>query len=441
MRISIIIRFVCFIAVMCLMVTTGTSAQQLYPMGGPGQKIGFHVDYSWFDSNQEGKVLLEVYYKVFNKYLTFVRESGDYQATYEVTIALYSGRDEQIDGHVKQRSFTVPSYSKTLSDVDFRVSQVNFLVPPGKYKIKSTLTDKNAGTSVEREMKVELDDFDSRHAELSGVEFVYVVDSARDNSPFNKDKWSIIPSVIRSYGGDSVVPLLYYHEIYQGQDGREEVFIDTRVLNHKYDAVYYDTLTSIFYDNIIRQIRHVTLSGIPSGDYYLDITLRGRRNKSLDNIRTPFRISWSPEALFRNDFKTALKQIEYIGKSDEIKELKEATTSEARMSAWNNFWFRRDPTPNTVRNEAKEDYYRRIEYTNRYFSLLGKEGWRTDRGRIYIQYGEPDQIEDFPFEAINEFAYQVWYYYQIGIRRKFTFEDRWGDGDYRLRYPYDGIIR
>ncbi|MBN2226632.1 MAG: GWxTD domain-containing protein [candidate division Zixibacteria bacterium] len=234
---------------------------------------------------------------------------------------------------------------------------------------------------------------------------------------------------------------MYYFEIYQGRDGRENVFIDTRILDHKYDPVYYDTLTSVFSDRTIRQIRHVTLSGIPSGDYYLDIILRGRRNKDVDHVRTPFRISWSPEALYRNDFKTALRQLEYIAESDELDKLKAAATPEERMNAWNNFWLRRDPTPNTARNEAKEDYYRRIEYTNRYFSLLGKEGWRTDRGRIYIQYGEPDQIEDFPFEAASQFAYQVWYYYQIGIQRKFTFVDRWDDGDYRLQYPYDGIIR
>ena len=56
---------------------------------------------------------------------------------------------------------------------------------------------------------------------------------------------------------------------------------------------------------------------------------------------------------------------------------------------------------------------------------------------IYIQYGKPDQIEDYPFELSSK-AYQIWYYYSIGERRRFIFVDEWSDGDFKLQYPYDG---
>ncbi|UCD16761.1 MAG: GWxTD domain-containing protein [Candidatus Zixiibacteriota bacterium] len=415
-------------------------AQNLYPLGGAGQKISFHTDYAYFKSGQGNKLLLEVYYKVFSKYLTFIKEAGQYHAKFEVTVSVNDNKGKQVDGFSRERSFSVPSYSKTQSDDDFRTSQVDFLLDPGKYKIDCQLYDRNAGTSVSKTMKVELDRFDSRHAQLSGVEFCYAVDSVIEGSPFNKGNWSVIPSVIRSYGGDSVVTLLYYHEIYQGTNKRKQVLIQTRILNRKHDPVYSDTMTALFTDGMARQIRQVSLSGIPSGEYYLDVTLLGRRKRKVDNVRIPFQISWSPEALFKNDFETALKQLEYIASGEEIDNFKKAQTPEERLEAWNNFWVARDPTPNTKRNEAKEDYYRRIELSNRYFGIMNKEGWRSDRGRIFIQYGEPDQIEDYPFETSND-AYQIWYYYHLGVRRKFIFIDKWGDGDYRLQYPYDGIIR
>ena len=55
-----------------------------------------------------------------------------------------------------------------------------------------------------------------------------------------------------------------------------------------------------------------------------------------------------------------------------------------------------DPTPGTFENEAKNEFYRRVAVANHNFSFLFGNGWRTDRGRIYIMYGQPDQIDDFP---------------------------------------------
>jgi len=59
------------------------------------------------------------------------------------------------------------------------------------------------------------------------------------------------------------------------------------------------------------------------------------------------------------------------------------------------FWLRRDPTPDTVENEYKEEHYRRIAYTNEHYAS-GIPGWKTDRGRIYITFGPPDEIDAHP---------------------------------------------
>jgi len=59
------------------------------------------------------------------------------------------------------------------------------------------------------------------------------------------------------------------------------------------------------------------------------------------------------------------------------------------------FWLRRDPTPDTPENEYKEEHYRRIAYSNEHFPA-GKPGWMTDRGRIYIVFGPPDEIDSHP---------------------------------------------
>ncbi|MGA3016385.1 MAG: GWxTD domain-containing protein [Bryobacteraceae bacterium] len=68
-------------------------------------------------------------------------------------------------------------------------------------------------------------------------------------------------------------------------------------------------------------------------------------------------------------------------------------TDEEREHFIEQFWLRRDPTPGTPENEFREEHYRRIAYANQHFASR-IPGWKTDRGRIYITYGPPDEIED-----------------------------------------------
>lgn len=99
------------------------------------------------------------------------------------------------------------------------------------------------------------------------------------------------------------------------------------------------------------------------------------------------------------------------------------------------FWLRRDPTPGTPRNEAKEEHYRRIAYANKRFPTPARLGWQTDRGHMYIVYGPPDELESHPKGGAIAFPYEMWKYRHlqgIGDNLFFTFIDRSGSGDYRL---------
>ncbi|HEY9141049.1 MAG TPA: GWxTD domain-containing protein [Bryobacteraceae bacterium] len=87
------------------------------------------------------------------------------------------------------------------------------------------------------------------------------------------------------------------------------------------------------------------------------------------------------------------EDVAYIITDEERAAFKRLQTDEEREQFIENFWLRRDPTPDTVENEFKEEHYRRIAYANEHFAS-GIPGWKTDRGRIYIVYGPPDEIED-----------------------------------------------
>ena len=85
----------------------------------------------------------------------------------------------------------------------------------------------------------------------------------------------------------------------------------------------------------------------------------------------------------------------YIITPEEKSAFKQLSNDEERDQFIEQFWLRRDPTPDTPENEYKEEHYRRIAYANEHFAA-GKPGWKTDRGRIYIMWGPPDQIDTHP---------------------------------------------
>ena len=133
--------------------------------------------------------------------------------------------------------------------------------------------------------------------------------------------------------------------------------------------------------------------------------------------------------------KWVTEDVAYIIRDDERDAFKRLQSDAEREHFIEQFWLRRDPTPDTPENEFKEEHYRRIAYANENFAS-SVPGWKTDRGRIYITYGSPDakksQAAAFgPHSSASE----LWlYYYLDGVRKNvwIDFVDSDGTGEYRM---------
>ena len=100
------------------------------------------------------------------------------------------------------------------------------------------------------------------------------------------------------------------------------------------------------------------------------------------------------------------KDVAYIITDEERKAFKKLETDDERERFIEEFWRRRDPDPDTDENEYREEYYERIAYANEHYAS-GIPGWKTDRGRIYIMYGKPDETETHPSGgAYNRESYE-----------------------------------
>jgi len=107
-------------------------------------------------------------------------------------------------------------------------------------------------------------------------------------------------------------------------------------------------------------------------------------------------------------------------------------TDSERVHFIQQFWERRNPTPGALQNAFKIEHYRRIAFANKHFGWREMPGWKTDRGRIYIVYGPPDEIESHP---TGPPPFDQWRYNTIkGVGTNVTVEfvDKDRTGDYRM---------
>ena len=138
--------------------------------------------------------------------------------------------------------------------------------------------------------------------------------------------------------------------------------------------------------------------------------------------------------------------VAYIITDDERSAFKKLATDEEREQFIEIFWRKRDPDPDTDENEYKETYYERIAYANEHYAS-GIPGWKTDRGRIYIMYGKPDEVESHPAGgqydrpvyqgggSTTTYPFEIWFYRYlegVGSGIEIEFVDPTGSGEYRI---------
>jgi len=158
-----------------------------------------------------------------------------------------------------------------------------------------------------------------------------------------------------------------------------------------------------------------------------------KAKQTLKELDTPYR-KWLDE------------EVVYIIQPEERTAFLQLSTNEEREQFIEQFWQRRNPNPDLAENSFKEEHYRRIAYTNERFAS-GIPGWKTDRGRIYIMWGKPDEVESHPAGGAYErpmeegggetstYPFEKWRYrYLEGIGNDVNLEfvDPSGSGEYHL---------
>jgi len=410
----------CRIVTTVALVLAASLAARGVPMdAGTPASIGgirFAADVSVAPSaNGEGTVRIS--YAVMYDALHFMRHGDGYRARYEITAILYDRKGRQVTGDSWFETVTVATYDETNERHTSRADELLFVVPPGRYSLKLELTslDTRAVGTIEREVSVPR----MVPGELSLSTVVFETDAVVEGEGGVKS----VRNPTRTYGEDNPdararIP------IYGTPDSRYALRITVRDERGLLKKTHEDTLVQK--DFLREYVYEFTVLDLEVGAHVLEVGVTPLPDGKEVSARSRFRIVTSPLS-WGEDEEKMLAQISYVATRDEM-DLLAGVPPEERGSAWDEFWAGRDDDPATADNEFKTEFLRRLGYANAQFRSV-IDGWQTDMGRIYIQHGEPDDIDSqYVGQMLN--AWEIWYYYSE--HKKYVFIDREGFSEFVL---------
>ncbi len=371
---------------------------------------------------------VRVDYRIGRTELLFQRGPAGYGASYEVRVILYRAKGgKQVAGDSFTRQVRAATYAETRLRGEDLVDQASFQVPAGRYRIRIYLTDLVAEKTSSTELEFDVPE--------SSDSPVWLSDLTLGLMPEGKSGGAPAPNPARQYGENILSFVAYGEVVDQHPGGTDSTFsVSYRVLDDTDQSVVKgDTLLARTGPRTPFRLRP-DLSRLTAGDYRFVVTLKlppdpraGKKRPGTLEQSKPFeveqsRLSVGPEA------RGSLEVLRYIADDAEQQEMSRLTNEEERKAFWDAFWKKRDPTPDTPRNEAMEEFYKRVQYANQHFGT-GGPGWKSDMGRVYIKYGPPDEVERHPFN-FDRPPEEIWYYYRD--RWTFVFVDRDGFGRYEL---------
>jgi GWxTD domain-containing protein len=415
----------------------------------PGSGMEFYLDYARFEAAQ-GQGFLELYMAVPRTSLTYIPDGRILRTRLGMNVRIMLG-DSTVSDQSWERADTADSIQAAMPGQVLNEVYSVFL-KPGVYTVQVRIKDQ-AGSG-EREKRAEIRIPPPAQAlSLSDIQLASSISRGQVSDRFVKNGFRILPMPGAVYG--STLPVLfYYSEIYglsplsHGTDSTYSVavqFLDDRgncvhVLpgrkKHRMAASVVET-------------GNARVGSFETGVYRMRISVRDNATRDSLSTEKPFYVfrpqdavksrqdPGTPGTVYREflgmDEPELDLHFEYartIASSDELKVFKKLDETGKRKFL-EEFWKKRDPDIQTPGNERKEEYYARIRMAENRYSAMGRPGWKTDRGRVLLLYGEPDEIRRNPVGTWGK-PYEIWRFNRIEAGALFVFADETGSGDYRL---------
>jgi GWxTD domain-containing protein len=383
------------------------------PMLRSEQAPFFSTDLS-VSRDGEGRPALVVTITIPYSELQWVRAPHGYGATVELTVALDPAKHGRTYGGTWKREIVVPSYTASRSPTANLVERDTLDVPPGRYQMRVAVQDLQSESKSSASDKVEIEDWSRVPVGFSDLE-LGVADSS---GAFTVKPERAFGREVKSLAGRAV--------LFDRRPGNwpRKYAVVIRVRGESGDALVTDERTVTLDASGQPLLLRPSRSDLFVGPYVFAVEMV--EGKSHWKVERSFEVEESgpPQGA---EWERMLEPLGYVADPGEVEQLRRLPPAQ-RETGWNDFWRRRDPTPETPRNEALIEFVRRVRYAEDHFQGFGP-GWRSDMGRVYIRYGAPDQIESRAATAQSP-QLEIWYYNQP--YRRLVFADREGFGRFVL---------
>jgi len=412
-------------------------------------ELKFEFDYARFNYDTSA-VYLEFYYDLNPSNMEyFLQENKKYaEAIIHLEMKNQETNQNFIDKIYKINNPIEENGQKSLTGV------FGFVVPKGKYSILIEAHDsKNEKLSKTIKESIVIIPHTTEKYSISDIQLAQQIkrEGVDPNSIFYKNTLEVIPNPAMYFNESSPV-LFYYTELYNLKlKNQADVFNLQKLLYDSQGRLLYKISKTIKQsESSVVDIGAINLSKFGTDSYNLVLSLIDTTTHQAYVSSKRFYLSNSKAAALQSNQNVSsgvvsseyavftseecdllFNQAKYIAAKNEIAMYKKLDSLNAKREFLYNFWRMRDPDLTTDKNEAKEDYMRLVNYAQQNFKLIGKEGYLTDRGRVLLTFGEPDQKDFYPNESSLK-PYEVWSYHDIEGGVDFIFGDVRGFGNYEL---------
>ena len=387
-------------------------------------KVKYYQDFLNFRSAKPGMTRLDVFIEVPYNEIQFVKKADLFESKYSATVSIFAEDKERlIEEKTWDEKIDVADFPHTTSPTNFNISIKSFDIPPGKYFIRTSIEDKDSRKEFVSSNMFTIRDL-STFPNLSDLMFI-----AKQTMVSGSNK--ILPNVTREISVQKDgIPLFF--ELYSNLPAK--IILEFYVSDKDKKLLFTDTLARNIDSGKTQIFHNVKVNGLGLGTYLIGVSLKDSNNIILASTIKSFQSRWIGVPSVINDLDKAIAQLVYIASTSEKNYIGDAPTKEEKIKRYLEFWKKKNPNPAEEDNRVFDEYYRRINYANENFSHYN-EGWRTDRGMVYITLGPPNNIDRHPFDYDSK-PYEVWEYYEMN--QQFVFMDENGFGDYRLITPMNG---
>ncbi len=405
-----------------------------------------NVDYANFRYDEKN-AYLEIYYALYPGLVSYVSSNGGSRGTVLLTTMIREKGSKKV---VVERSASHPMFIKDSEDPFLNstyVMQAGFSLPSGEYELEIVGIDSIKSHRMDRlTLPISLVPFPEKGA-ISDLELCSNITTSDDKSdPFYKNTLVVVPNPTLVFGVMNHPVIFLYAELYNLDPARE--YSVRTVVKDAAGKITKDVTKKKTYGakNSVEVSTH-NISSMPSGKYSISVQMGSTDGQIISSSEKVFfannphvpQISVAAvelkssemAGLSADELQEEFKMAQYVATSQEIKMFSQFTSEDGRREFLAKFWIDVEAGSGGRRAINRNEYLRRVGIANTRYRVLNRDGWRTDRGRVFILYGEPDHIERTASSESTK-PHEAWKYYQIENGVDFVFVDRSGFGEYIL---------